>query len=61
MGWEVGSFQRLKDKEQGGEKYEMNKELGNKYDVHSCLGIWGLASWIYCVSVQVEHSQVSND
>lgn len=35
----------------------LSKEHGNEYRARSCLDIWGLADWIYCVSGQVEHLQ----
>lgn len=39
MGWKVGSFYRMKNKEQEKEKQKMNKKQGSKYRAQSWLGI----------------------
>ena len=55
MGWEPGSFCRIKSKEEKNRKYltgwghRVNlawgeKEQGNKYRAQSWLGVWGLAT-----------------
>lgn len=45
--WEMGqkaeSFSKIKNKEQGIEKQEINKEQGNKYRALNWFGVWGLA------------------
>lgn len=41
MGQKTGSFNGMK-----------NKVQGSKYRAQSCLSIWGLADWFYCVSGQ---------
>ena len=62
MGHKAESFYRIKNKEQGTENWKISAWLG----LHSLLwgekdlgwiGVQGLADWIYCVSVQVEHLQ----
>lgn len=57
MRLKTGSFNRIKNREQGGKKQKMKKEQGSKYRAQSCLSVWGLANWTNCISGQAEHSE----
>ena len=63
MGWEAGSFYRIKNKEEGREKRK--DLLGWRHIVclvwcekaQSWPGLWKLVDWLYRVSGQGEHLQ----